>query len=255
MAINLSNLTDSAQKEYSKYIKDINHQKGVIEKCKAYIKQCPSDALKRAKAGYEHNKRQVEDHDSIIESRIRKQEEQNELDIQAAKDAAAKKIRDIIKAGDESLKAKEKYLSASEEKLESLENLESKTEVNARIELEKLTKAFESFKLRVQPTPQVTQPLPVTQPPEEQSEKPNNSEVSDSEMLKALREEYVEKPLTFMTNNFSYCGRSEAKEKYKGMQGLISAGTNYDSNIYGPVSTLTPKKGIKLPASRLNFSL
>lgn len=264
MSLDLSNLTDSAQKEYSKFIKDMNYQKGVIEKCKAYTKQCPSDALKRARAGYEHNKKQVEAHDSVIESRLRKQEEQNAIDIQAAKDAADKKIQNIIKIGEETLESKKQYLLASEQKLESLENEQSRTEVNAQKELEKLTKAFELFKLRVQPNPtsQFTQPLPEknkgvrkmeTSVPDqekilEQKEKSNNSEeVDESEMLKAFRQEMPEKPLTFITNNFSYCSRNEAKEINKGMQGLIPAGTNYDSNIYGPVSKLEkrPVKSVK----------
>jgi len=246
MALNLSNLTDSAQKEYSKFIKDINYQKGVIEKCKAYTKQCPSDALKRARAGYEHNRKQLEEHDTILEQRIERM------------------IQKLREEGARDKEAKEKYLLASEQKLESLENEQSRTEVNAQKELEKLTKAFELFKLRVQPnpTPQFTQPLlgglrktETSVPDQEkflkQKEKSNNSEeVDESEMLRAFREDSELKPLTFITNNFSYCGRSEAKEINKGMQGLIPAGTNYDSSIYGPVSSLKPKKGIKLPDSK-----
>jgi hypothetical protein len=238
MSLNLSNLTDSAQKEYSKFIKDMNHQKGVIEKCRAYAKECPSDALKRAKAGYEHNKKQLEDHDTILEARIERM------------------IKKLREEGALDREAKEKYLAASEQKLETLENETSRTEVSAKKELEKLKKAFESFKERVlgNPIPQITQPPSggmckmETPLPDQEGfvEQKETSEIDDSEMMKAFRQEMPEKPLTFITNNFSYCSRSEAKEINKGMQGLIPAGTNYDSSIYGPVATLKrPVKSVK----------
>ena len=66
----LSLLTDAAQKEYSRIIKLINNQKTIIKKAELSSKECPSDKLKRAREGYIHNKKQLEEHDTIIEARI-----------------------------------------------------------------------------------------------------------------------------------------------------------------------------------------
>jgi hypothetical protein len=108
--------------------------------------------------------------------------------------------------------------------------------IRAEIEIANLEKQKEQLlrtnNIQTEPTQ-----LPLTQATEE---------IDDSEMMKAFRQEMPEKPLTFITNNFSYCSRSEAKEINKGMQGLIPAGTNYDSSIYGPVATLKrPVKCVK----------
>lgn len=248
MSLDLSKLTDSAQKEYSKLLRDIKFQKGMIEKCKAYTKESPSDALKRAKAGYEHHIKQVDAHNAVIESRLRKQEEQNILDIQEAKDAAAKKIKDIITQGDESLASKQKYLKDAEEKLEKLENEKSRQQVNAEIELDKLNHALESLKdtLRIPTvqTPKPTQP-PLTQAPEPVPEPVPEPEDADDNGYKAFLEldfNKPEKPLSFITNNFSYCSAREAKEEGKGMQGLVQASSKWDSSIYGRVSDLSKAK-------------
>lgn len=116
----LSRLTDTGQKEYSRLIKLINIQKSIIKKSEIASKECPSDKLKRAREGYIHNKKQLEEHDVIVEGRIER---------------AIRKIRE------ESVldrQLKEKYLRDSEEKLEVLESEKSKSQVNAEYELEKL---------------------------------------------------------------------------------------------------------------------
>jgi len=226
MAVDLSNLTEVAQKQYSKLLKDIKHFKGVIEKAKIYTKESPSDALKRARAGYEHNKKQYDDHDSILEERI------------------ARTVAKLREEGRQDKENKRKYLLSSEEKLESLENEKSRTQVNAEIDLAKvqadLDKLLSSYKTsHSQPTEQ-----PLTQASVEAVELP---EASENDMLRAFMQPgYPEKPLTFITSSFSYCTVSEAKETNKGMQGIIPAGTSYDTNIYGPISTLErKKKGVK----------
>jgi dynactin complex subunit len=128
MSLDLSNLTDSAQKEYSKLLRDIKFQKGVIEKCKVYSKESPSDALKRARAGYEHNKRQYDEHDTILEERIERM------------------ISKLREEGARDKESKAKYLQASEEKLETLESEKSRQQVNAELELDKLNHSLEALK-------------------------------------------------------------------------------------------------------------
>lgn len=228
MSLDLSNLTDSAQKEYSKLLKDIKFHKGVIEKCKVYSKETPSDALKRARAGYEHNKRQYDDHDTILEERIERM------------------ISKLREEGARDKESKAKYLQASEEKLESLENEKSRQQVNAELDLAKaqqqLDKLLDNF--RIQPKP--TQP-PLTQAPEplEVLEPAEESEDNGYRAFMTLDFNKPEKPLTFIDNNYSYCTTKEAGEKYKGLKGLVPAATNYDSNIYGLVSELKAKKQVK----------
>lgn len=256
MSLDLSNLTEPAQKEYSKLLRDIKFQKGVIEKCKVYSKESPSDALKRAKAGYEHHIKQVEAHESVTESRLRKQEEQNLIDIQAAKDTAAKRIRDVIVQGQESFASKQKYLKDAEEKLEKLENEKSRQQVNAELELDKLNHALESLKdtIRISTTQQAPR---TTQPPLTQAPKPvlvpetipvSVSEESEDNGYRAFLEldfNKPEKPLTYIDNNFSYCSSREAEQTRKGMKDLVPAGKKWDTNIYGPVSDLSRKKQVK----------
>jgi ferredoxin len=215
MAINLSNLTNSAQKEYSKFIKDINYQKGVIEKCRAYAKECPSDALKRAKAGYEHNRKQLEDHDTILEERIERM------------------IKKLREEGAIDKQAKEKYFAAAEEKLTTLENEKSKTEVNAKIELDKLTNSLELFIKRVQPNDN----LEITQPPSGGMRKLETSLPDQEEFLNLMQQE---EELANLRKGFGPTTTSWA-------QPLPQTNT-----IYGPVETLKrPVKTVKKVGSSL----
>lgn len=121
MSINLSNLSDAAQKEYSKLIKNISYQKTVIEKCEVYTRECPSDLLKRARAGYNHNLKQLEEHDAIMEARFEK-----------------------LRLEGEAIKAqKMKYLRDAQDKLDEIEKHKTRQQVSAEIELEKLNKQLQ----------------------------------------------------------------------------------------------------------------
>jgi len=67
----MSNLTDSAQKEYSKLLKSIKDQETIIKKCILIAKASPSDAARRAQDGVVYHQKQVEMHDEIISNRVK----------------------------------------------------------------------------------------------------------------------------------------------------------------------------------------
>ena len=125
MSANLSNLSDAAQKEYSKLIKNISYQKTVIEKCEIYSKECPSDLVKRARAGYNHNLKQLEEHDFMAEAKIERE---------------MAKLREEL---DRVKQQKMKYLRDSQDKLDELEKQKTRQQVSAELELEKLNAALQ----------------------------------------------------------------------------------------------------------------
>jgi hypothetical protein len=216
------NLTDAAQKEVSRLKALINKQKEIITKEEAATKdKGDSYICIRAANSLDFHKRKCDNAESDYKTHVERLERQYRED-----KAHLEKVRkDCLDKHEADIKAQEAIIHNERTK-------KSPTTTRAEAEIQILRDKLNKFESSLHSQPPLTQAT---------------EEVDNSEMMTAFRQEMPEKPLTFITNNFSYCSRNEAKEINKGMQGLIPAATNYDSSIYGPVATLKrPVKSVKV---------
>lgn len=191
---NLSNLSDAAQKEYSKLIKNISYQKTVIEKCEIYAKECPSDLIKRARAGYNHHLKQLEEHDLMAEAKIEREMAKLREELERVKQQKLKYIRD------------------SQDKLDELEKQKTRQQVSAEIELEKLNAALQRIVDTV--TPETS-----TQTSFTQSKSSYQQMLDDEAELASLRAGRIQPPSQVLPHSTTQYGTvsdlSKAKKSVK----------------------------------------
>jgi len=234
---NFWDLTEKSQSEVSRFQGLISKQKEVIKREEAVQSQKGETYIcTRAKNSLESHSKKLENAEVDYKRELEK------LEIQYRQDKAnlEKSFRDNEYKHSNAIKIQEDIIHAEMTK-------KTPTIIRAETEIaslqEKVDRILANPKNFVN-QPQETRTQPLTQTPEPVEV----TEATEDDMLRAFREPILpEKPLNFITNSFSYCTVSEAKEINKGMQGLIPAGTAYDTNIYGAVSKLEGKKKVKQP--------